>query len=1117
MNPSSRTIRSRRPALGLFVLAVGALLALALAPLASAASRPLLPPPITHEGEFTGACGVATDSHGDLYVNEGSGRGKVFGPAGTLLTSYTISGTTGCSTAVDSSGAVYTAAALGQVNKVVPSEFPPTAASGTGNLTEASAEVSSFSTSSGAFAVGQTITGTGIPSGTTILAITPGALTLSKQATATGSAVALSAGTTYSPDTSLNGVGRLVNAPLLGVNAVTVDPANQDVYVTEPAGNEVQEYKKPAESYKLKCKGTETTELTETSTTAEIKAALEAAPVSCGTVTITAVSSTNGVTQARLKLEFSGALAQTTVAPVEVITTGGNETAYEMFKGANEQHISVYSSSGILLNTIKPAISGATYYGIDVCGSTGNIYLVDAAHKKVLVLNSTGTSIVTEIDGSTAPGGPFGTMTKSLLAVDQSNCDVLVSDISSHAAVDEFTAGGSYVTQLTHTTPPFEESGPSDVAVDNSGTANQDNAYVSSKTNVFAYGPLTSSAHKLNLDTSGSGTGSFECEVEGSGTPEPCEEEYEEGTQVKVIPVAGGHSLFDEFTNEHGGECTGASCEFTMDAEHTANGRFDLETFELTLSHTGEGSLEAECDGSTCASLTAIPFGTAVKVTADPDTGAETTGFAGTGSAGGCEAEGSPCVFEMEEDSSITAEFGPVEELLTIEEPGTGTGEVECNGGSCAGPWFYGESIEVTATPTGGSTLGALTGTGSAGSCSGSPCSLEIREATTVSALFNPPGAASLTVGKGGNGEGTVTSATGGIDCGPTCSGSFVVGETVTLTEESHEPGSIFVAWSGNCTPTSLTECEVEVGSGGSFVTATFAAVPVLTEFAGEEGPCEFGGTKIEYAGATEYVCNGRIGQDGQPGKTIVTRSFSGSKTVGSTTCTEGGLEVEVEGEPSTLTLVCNGAKGIEGQPGKTIVTRSFSGSKTVGSTTCTEGGLEVEVEGEPSTLKIVCNGAKGATGNTGGQGPQGPAGEAGAPGTQGPTGPTGLTGPQGNPGAPGATGSSGTQGPTGPTGAQGPQGKQGPAGKVTVTCKVKGSKKVTCTVKYPKGSSQSRHLRWSLRRAGRTISHGNTTAGRLDQILGNLGSGTYVLHVDGRKTRIEIPAKAGGPSHHHG
>jgi hypothetical protein len=487
---------------------------------------------------------------------------------------------------------------------------------------------------------------------------------------------------------------------------------------------------------------------------------------------------------------------------------------------------------------------------------------------------------------------------------------------------------------------------------------------------------------KLNLHTSGTGSGSFMCEVNG-GSEEACEAEYAEGTEVTVVPHATTGSHFAEFSSENGGQCTGATCEFTMNAEHTANAKFTLDSEAFSESVTGPGSMECKDEtaaGSFGPCASTYPFGHTIKVKAVANTGAHLVSLTGTGSASG-HCSGSECSFTITASSSVSATFALDEEALTIEKPGTGTGAVECNGGSCAGPWHYGDSIEVTATPTGGSTLAALSGTGSALSCSASPCSFEIKAPSSVSVTFNPPGAATLTVSKGGNGQGTIESTTGGINCGLTCSGSFAAGEMVTLKEAPAAPGSVFAAWSANCTPINATECKVEVQPGGTSVTATFVAVPVIsTEPAGAN--CQFGGTKIEYAGSTQYVCNGNVGSNGEPGKGVII----GTATVGE--CPEEGITVEVEGEPLTKRAVCNGHQGQDGAPGE--------------------------------------------------RGERGPLGNPGFPGE------TGSQGPAGTPGATGAQGPAGSTGPTGPQGKEGPAGKVKVVCKVQgsnkVVCKVQQS-----------------------------------------------------------------------------
>ncbi len=91
--------------------------------------------------------------------------------------------------------------------------------------------------------------------------------------------------------------------------------------------------------------------------------------------------------------------------------------------------------------------------------------------------------------------------------------------------------------------------------------------------------------------------------------------------------------------------------------------------------------------------------------------------------------------------------------------------------------------------------------------------------------FIDPPPVYSLTVGTAGAGSGTVTSASGTISCGSTCSNTFVSGANVTLTA-TPATGSVFGGWSGACS--GVGACSISMDQDRS-VTATFTTLPTHT------------------------------------------------------------------------------------------------------------------------------------------------------------------------------------------------------------------------------------------------------------------------------------------------
>ena len=374
----------------------------------------------------------------------------------------------------------------------------------------------------------------------------------------------------------------------------------------------------------------------------------------------------------------------------------------------------------------------------------------------------------------------------------------------------------------------------------------------------------------LAITPKGSGTGQVDCEVNGSETDEPCTSTYPEGTELKLTAVPGVGSEFANFENASGSAetpCTGAptSCAFTIEEETAIDAVFNLELEELTFNEGGPGSLAVACEEGSgftaCVKpLSELDYGTEVEVTANPDTGAETTVFEGTGSAGGCESEGSPCTFTITEDSSVTAEFELEAFEFEVNEGGPGSLEVLCEEGSgftaCVKPLSeldYGTEVEVTVNPDTGAETTVFEGTGSAGGCEseGSPCTFTITEDSSVTAEFELE-SKSLTISEPGSGSGAVECEDDGSPA--SCAGSFLYGHTIKI-EASAAGGSELTALSGD-SGSAVGSCSEETATTGSCEFAITEDSKITVAFEVEAGLVSFQ-KHITGTGSGEIKCDG--------------------------------------------------------------------------------------------------------------------------------------------------------------------------------------------------------------------------------------------------------------------
>jgi Divergent InlB B-repeat domain len=149
--------------------------------------------------------------------------------------------------------------------------------------------------------------------------------------------------------------------------------------------------------------------------------------------------------------------------------------------------------------------------------------------------------------------------------------------------------------------------------------------------------PVAGGEFPLNLTTSGTGSGTFQCKVEG-GPAEACAAEYETGTEIEVVDVPGTGSEFATWT----GACTGtAPCVITMSQAENVGAVFNLKSastteFTLTVTPPSGGTLlcNSGSGAATCAAQTKYASGKVVAVTAAPAAGFEFTGWTGDSCSG---------------------------------------------------------------------------------------------------------------------------------------------------------------------------------------------------------------------------------------------------------------------------------------------------------------------------------------------------------------------------------------------------------------------------------------------------------------------------------------------------
>ena len=304
-------------------------------------------------------------------------------------------------------------------------------------------------------------------------------------------------------------------------------------------------------------------------------------------------------------------------------------------------------------------------------------------------------------------------------------------------------------------------------------------------------------------------------------------------------------SIFAGFT----GDCTGATCNLTMNGARNVTATFDppAPLFSLAVSVGGAGTGSLTGPGINCPGDCGedYPPGTPVALTATA-TGGSTFG----GWTGDCVGTtGFVCNLTMTANRTAGVTFNaPTLVPLTVLLAGTGTGTVSGQGctAPCTQNFPVGTPVTLTATPNAGSNF-----TGWSGDCTGiGTCSLVMNTAHTVTATFDLAAILTLTVTGPGTASTQVmafppaTTCTGAPAPGNTCTVPFVQGASATLVPSAS--GGLVANWGGDCAGTPQGANCMLVMSANRTVDATFVT-PSVTE------PARTGSTvvsRLEAAGA---------------------------------------------------------------------------------------------------------------------------------------------------------------------------------------------------------------------------------------------------------------------------
>jgi hypothetical protein len=257
----------------------------------------------------------------------------------------------------------------------------------------------------------------------------------------------------------------------------------------------------------------------------------------------------------------------------------------------------------------------------------------------------------------------------------------------------------------------------------------------------------------------------------------------------------------------------------------SAQAQAATQTLSVEKPGAGTGTVTSSPAGISCGATCSAPFTEGATVVLSALPGPNSTEV----SWGNCNEVtlGNECKVTMSTAKTVSATFNLQQRQLSVERKGAGTGTVNSSpagiscGSTCSASFTKGEAVILSATPDASSLAPSWSGCDSVAE---GKCTVTMNVAKAVTATF-ALSSHQLSVSKSGVGapSSSIASSPVGIECGPSCSASYLHGTTVTLTAT---PGPHVEAaqWSG-CDSEPEGKCVVTI-SAAKGVSAAFNLQP---------------------------------------------------------------------------------------------------------------------------------------------------------------------------------------------------------------------------------------------------------------------------------------------------